>query len=107
MKKKDNKKRTYRIEFYVNEKEYNKILKQQKLSGLTKSALMRDLVLGLDIRPAPPEKYFEIYRLTANIANNTNQVAKIANATGQIDSMRINGLLTMVNKCWQLLKELR
>jgi len=98
--------RTYRIEFYVNEKEYNEILKKQSQTRLTKSGLMRDLIMGLDIRPKPTEKITEIYRLVANIANNTNQIAKVANATGQIDSMRINGLLTMVNKCWLLMKKI-
>jgi len=98
--------RTYRIEFYVNEKEYKEILKKQSQTRLTKSALMRNLIMGLDIRPKPTEKIIEIYRLVANIANNTNQIAKIANATGYVDPIKINGLLTIVDKCWLLMKKI-
>ena len=98
--------RKYACLFYMNEKENKHFLNQLSASGITKSEFLRKLIMKTNIQPKPSEKINEIYRLVANIANNTNQIAKIANSTGQIDSKKINGLLIMVDKCWQMIKEI-
>lgn len=90
----------------MNEKENKHFEKQLAASGLTKSEFLRKLILKTNIQPKPSDEIHEIYRLTANIANNTNQIAKVANATGQINPEEIKGLLIMVNKCWQMIKEI-
>ena len=99
--------RKYACLFYMNEKENKHFEKQLATSGLTKSKFLRKLIMKTNIQPKPSEKIHEIYRLTANIANNTNQVAKVANATGYINPEEIKGLLIMVDKCWQMIKEIR
>ena len=58
-----------------------------------------------DIQPKPTYEIIEIYRLVANIANNANQIAKVANTTGLIDPVKIDGLLLMVDKCWEQIKK--
>jgi hypothetical protein len=90
----------------LNQKENRHFEKQLAVTGLKKSELLRRLVLKADIQPKPSDDIIEIYRLVSTISNNANQIAKIANATGYVDPKKINGLLIMVDKCWQLMKRI-
>ncbi len=92
--------------FYMNDNENRHFEKQLAVTGLKKSALLRWLVMGIDVQPKPSEEVIQIYRLVATIANNVNQIAKIANATGYVDPKKIDGLLIMVDKCWQMIKKI-
>ena len=101
-----NPKRNRRIEFYVNDEEYRNIEKLQSIIGITKSALMRKLTMDIKIRQRPPEIYYDIYRLMQNLTNNANQLARIANSTGSINIQKIDDLLIMVDKCFDMLESL-
>jgi len=101
-----NPKRNRRIEFYVNDAEYSRIEKLQSIIGITKSALMRKLIMDIKIKTRPPEKYYDIYRLMQNLTNNANQLARIANSTGSINAQKIDDLLLMVDKCFDMLESL-
>ena len=98
--------RTFQVKAMLNKKENAHLNKQLTITGLTKSNLLRSLIMKTNIQPAPSEKILETYRLVANLSNNANQIAKVANATGYIDSKNIDGLLVMVDKCWQSIKEI-
>ncbi len=98
--------RKYPCLFYLSEKENKHFLKQLSISGLTKSELLRKLIMKVDIQPKPTVEIIETYRLVANIANNANQIAKVANTTGLIDPVKIDGLLLMVDKCWEQIKKI-
>ena len=98
--------RKYPCLFYLNEKENKHFLKQLSAAGLTKSEFLRELIMGANVQPKPPDEIMKTYRLVANIANNANQIAKVANVTGHIDSNKIDGLLLMVDKCWEQLKKI-
>ena len=90
----------------LNQKEKAHFDKQLAVTGLKKSALLRRLIMGVDVQPKPTVEVIQIYRLVATISNNVNQMAKIANATGYVDPKKIDGLLIMVDKCWQLIKRI-
>jgi len=98
--------RKYACLFYMDEKENRHFEKQLAVTGLKKSDLIRRLILKTDIQPKPSEEVIQIYRLVSTIANNANQMAKIAKATGYVDPRKIDGLLIMVDKCWQLIKRI-
>jgi hypothetical protein len=98
--------RNIQIKAMLNLKEKAHFNKQLAVTGLKKSALLRKLVMGIDIQPKPTEEVIQIYRLVSTIANNVNQMAKIANATGYVDPKKIDGLLIMVDKCWQMIKKI-
>lgn len=100
-------KRKHACLFYMDEKENRHFEKQLAVTGLKKSELLRKLILKTDIQPKPSEDVIQIYRLVSTIANNANQMAKIANATGYVDPQKVDGLLIMVDKCWQLMKRIR
>ncbi|NBJ87962.1 plasmid mobilization relaxosome protein MobC [Acutalibacter sp. 1XD8-36] len=52
---------------------------------MTKSAYVRQLVVGYEPRESPPADYFTMTRELKEIGNNMNQLAFVANATGLID----------------------
>jgi hypothetical protein len=90
----------------LNQNEKTHLDKQLAVTGLKKSDLLRRLIMGVDVQPKPTEEVIQIYRLVSNVANNVNQMAKIANATGYVHPKKIDGLLIMVDKCWKMIKEI-
>ena len=99
-------KRIFQVKAMLNTKEYAHLEKQLAASGLNKSEFLRDLIMKTEIHPKPSEEIHEILRLISNIANNTNQIAKVANTSGYINPEEIKGLLIMVDKCWFMIKEI-
>ena len=67
------------------EKEYKRIERQAKSCGLTKSAYVRQLIVGYEPKESPPADYFAMTRELKEIGNNLNQIVFVANATGLID----------------------
>lgn len=101
-----NRTRNCRIEVNLNEKEYAHFLNQVDKSHLSKSAFMRSLITGQKITARQPEEYREVRRLVSNMANNINQIARVANTCGEVDKGEIQVLLQMIQKCWIHIKEL-
>nr|WP_322203696.1 plasmid mobilization relaxosome protein MobC [Acutalibacter sp. M00204] len=52
---------------------------------MTKSAYVRQLIVGYEPKESPPADYFAMTRELKEIGNNLNQLTFIANATGLID----------------------
>ena len=98
--------RNIQIKAMLNQKEKAHFDKQLAVTGLKKSDLLRRLIMGVDVQPKPTEEVIQIYRLVSTVANNVNQMAKIANAPGYVDPRQIDGLLIMVDKCWLMIKEI-
>ncbi|WP_369296329.1 plasmid mobilization relaxosome protein MobC [Acutalibacter sp.] len=69
----------------MSEKEYKRITRHAKSCGLTKSAYVRQLIVGYEPREAPPADYFAMTHELKKIGNNMNQLAFVANATGLIN----------------------
>ena len=98
--------RTYPCLFYMNEKEKRHFDKQVEISGFNKSVLLRDLIMGVNIKAQPPDEYYKVYRLLSNLTNNVNQIARHANAAEYIDPKELQDIKCMINKCWEYLKTL-
>jgi len=98
--------RDIQIPIRVNEKEYLKLHKLAGESGLPRETVIRNLIMGERIRARPPDEYVEVYRLVSNIANNVNQIAHVANATGNVRPDQIRAVTMMINKCWNRIKDL-
>lgn len=77
--------RTKKLSLRLSEKEYKRITRRAKACGLTKSAYVRQLIVGYEPRESPPTDYFAMTRELKEIGNNLNQLAFMANATGLID----------------------
>lgn len=76
----------------VNEEEEAALVARSSEQGVTVARLLVESALSPDPgetatdRRNTLEMFFRIERLISNIANNVNQIAKVANTTGSIDS---------------------
>lgn len=84
----------------LNAEEYAHLKKQSKISGLSGEALIRSLIMGINIRPIPADQLDEIRRQLSSIGNNINQIARIANGTGHIDKEEIYAIKAMQAQIW-------
>ena len=100
-------KRNNMIKVMLSDKELEHINKQVETSGLNKSALLRRLITGLAINPAPVDEYREICGLLSNAVNNINQIARQANTSGYVSEEKLDAAILLIRKCWQLMRELR
>ncbi|WP_437124388.1 plasmid mobilization protein [Acutalibacter caecimuris] len=82
-----NTRRTKKLSLRLNEKEHKRITRRAKSCGLTKSAYVRQLIVGYEPRESPPADYLAMARELKEIGNNLNQLAFVANATGLIDEV--------------------
>lgn len=87
-------------------KEHEYLKKQSEISGLTGEALMRSLIMGIDIRPIPLDQFSEVLRQLSAIGNNINQIARVANITGTIDKDDIAAIKSLQAKIWCEVKSL-
>jgi len=83
-------KRTNQIHFYLNDKEYEKLIRRINKSGLSLSTYMRHLIDGYVPQDKPPPDYYATLKEFRAIGRNINQIALVANATGIIDSRQYN-----------------
>lgn len=101
-----NRTRTIQVKVMLNEKEYKHFIKQVDKTPYTKSDYLRSLIGGKEIHTRQPEEYFEVRRLVSNMANNINQIARVANICGQVDHGQILVLQQMMHKCWIHIRDL-
>ncbi len=95
------------IKVMLNDKELKHLNRQVEASGLNKSTLLRKLISGLKINPAPVDEYRKICSLLSNATNNINQIARQANTTGYVNEDKLDAAIILIRKCWQQIREMR
>ena len=60
--------------------EYSHLKQQTEMTGLKMEPLLRQLIMGVNLRPRPPDSYSALLRELSAIGNNINQLAHQANA---------------------------
>jgi len=73
------------IHFYLNDGDYEKLLKRVLKSGLSLSAYMRHLIKDRVPQDRPLPEYEGILKELRAVGKNINQIALVANTTGIID----------------------
>ena len=73
-------KRNIKKQIWVNVQEDNLLKKKSKECGLSESEFIRSLVKGYRIKAQPTEEIKKFQRELYGIANNINQIARIANS---------------------------
>lgn len=71
--------------FWLDENEQNKLKTLSIQSGRSMSAVVRSLINEAAIREMPPIEYHKLVSELHRIGVNLNQIALVANATGNID----------------------
>ena len=96
--------RNYFIGLWLDEKEYGHLQKQCSVTGLSKSALVRKLLAGTQIRPRPPDQYSALLRELSAIGNNIKQIAYWANAQKSVREAEIVDAAVLARRAWELVK---
>lgn len=74
-------------------------------SGMKREQVLRKLILGVELRPRPPDTLGALLRELSAIGNNVNQIAYWANARRGITDERIQEAQELVRQALRLIKE--
>ena len=99
-------KRMIEISVRLNEEEYIHLKRQSEITGLKMEPLVRQLILGRDVKLRPPENLAALLRQMSAMGNNINQIAKVANSSKFIRSEDMEAIQKMQDELWQSIKEL-
>lgn len=93
------------ITLRLNANEYAHLKQQAEATGLKMEPLLRHLILGVQLRPRPPDTYAALLRELSAIGNNVNQLAHQANARGEVSRTEISEAARLVRQAVRLVKD--
>ena len=99
-------KRMIKISVRLNEQEHTHLKRLSEITGLKMEPLIRQLILGRELKLRPPENLAALLRQMSAMGNNINQIAKTANSSKFIRSEDIEAIQKMQDELWQAIKEL-
>ena len=99
-------KRMIQISVRLTEQEHTHLKRLSETTGLKMEPLVRQLILGRELKPRPPENLAALLRQMSAMGNNINQIAKVANSSKFIRSEDIAAIQKMQDELWQSIKEL-
>ena len=74
------------ITLRLNAGEYAHLQEQAEATGLKMEPLLRQLIMGVNLRPRPPDTYAALLRELSAIGNNIHQLSAKANSLNFIDA---------------------
>ena len=89
----------------LNAAEYAHLCQQAEVTGLKKEPLVRQLIMGVNLRPRPPDAYADLLRALSAIGNNINQLAHQANTRGTATGDEITEALRLGRQATRLVRE--
>lgn len=93
------------ITLRLNAAQYTHLQEQATITGLKMEPLLRQLIMGANLRPRPPDTYAALLRELSAIGNNINQLAHQANARGEATKDEIAEAAQMVRQVARLVKD--
>ena len=99
-------KRMIKISVRLNEQEHTHLKRLSETTGLKMEPLVRQLILGRELKPRPPENLAALLWQMSAMGNNINQIAKVANSSKFIRSEDMEAIQKMQDELWQAIKEL-
>ena len=91
-------KRTKTIKVRLTEDELKSLNEKVKLSGLSRENYIRSVIGGHDIKALPPDSFHTVIFHLRHIGNNLNQISRVANSSGEIDTQKYMENVTSLNK---------
>lgn len=95
-----------RVSLRLDSTEYAHLKQLSMDTGLKMEPVIRRLIMGVELRPRPPDELAELLRQLSGMAVNINQIAKVANASGFVRMEDIAHIKMMQGMLWQAVKEL-
>ena len=93
------------ITLRLNAKEYAHLKELSDTAGLKMEPTLRKLVMGMELRPRPPDTYAALLRELSAIGNNVNQIAHNTNAKKDVTRTEIEEAVKLIRQAWRLVKE--
>lgn len=85
--------------------EYAQLKRLAEEADLSMEAVIRQLIMGTQLRPRPPAEYAALLRELSAIGNNINQIAYWANAQKGITNSQVEEAVSLVSLAWQTIKD--
>lgn len=85
--------------------EYARLKEIAMTANLPMEAVIRQMIMGIELRPRPPDEYTALLRELSAIGNNINQIAYWANATKGISNQQIHDAAALVQRAFLLVKD--
>ena len=95
----------YKICLRLNADEAQKLITNAKACGLTRTAYLRRLLNGYDLKPRPSTELEALRTEIHQIGNNINQLARKANA-GFASRDEVTRALRMLDRVYELMYQL-
>ena len=73
--------------------------------GSKKEPLIRTLIMGVEIKPRPTEEQLRLVREISGIANNINQITRLANTVKSVSPTQVEELQRLCSEALSLVRE--
>ena len=85
--------------------QYARLTEMARTTGLKIEPMLRQLIMGVQLRPRPPDTYAALLRELHAIGVNINQLAHQANARGEASWAEISEAARLVREAHRLVRE--
>lgn len=97
--------RNRHVSVWLTDAELAHLRKQAAAAGLGIDPFLRSLILGVQLRPRPPDTYAALLRELSAIGNNINQIAHTVNGQKYAVDSQIGQAVVLVRRAWRLVKD--
>lgn len=97
--------RNHPVSLWLTDQEYQHLKQQVAITGLKVDPFIRQLIMGVKLRPRPPDTYAALLRELSAIGNNINQLAHQANARGEATREEVWEAAQLVRQVAHLVKD--
>ena len=94
------------VSVWLTDAELAHLRKQATAAGLGIDPFLRSLILGVQLRPRPPDTYAALLRELSAIGNNINQIARTVNARGFASGEDIAAITAAQETIWNIAERL-
>ena len=98
-------KRPIKISVRLSETEAARLDALASECGSKKEPLIRRLIMGVEIKPRPTEGQLRLVREISGIANNINQITRLANTVKCVSPTQVEELQRLCSEALSFLKE--
>ena len=98
--------RNRHVSVWLTDAELAHLRKQAAAAGLGIDPFLRSLILGVQLRPRPPDTYAALLRELSAIGNNINQITRAVNARGFATKEDIAAITAAQEKIWSITERL-
>ena len=97
--------RNRHVSVWLTDAELAHLRKQAAAAGLGIDPFLRSLILGVQLRPRPPDTYAALLRELSAVGNNINQIAHTVNGQKYAVDSQIDQAVVLVRRAWRLVKD--